>query len=63
MPDRGRRGAGDGLYQRKFRTMLDTRDGRRHEVRPGATGWAQVKGRNALTWEEKLELDVWYVEP
>jgi lipopolysaccharide/colanic/teichoic acid biosynthesis glycosyltransferase len=35
---------------------------RRHEVRPGLTGWAQVNGRNALTWKERLELDVWYVE-
>jgi len=35
---------------------------RRHEVRPGVTGWAQVRGRNALTWEEKLRLDVWYVD-
>ena|SRR5687768_9939851 len=35
---------------------------RRHDVLPGVTGWAQVHGRNALTWEEKLALDAWYVE-
>ena len=35
---------------------------RRHEVRPGVTGWAQVNGRNALTWEKKFILDVWYVD-
>lgn len=35
---------------------------RRHDVRPGITGWAQVNGRNALTWEEKFRLDVWYVD-
>jgi sugar transferase EpsL len=35
---------------------------RRHEVLPGMTGWAQVNGRNALTWEEKFRLDVWYVD-
>jgi lipopolysaccharide/colanic/teichoic acid biosynthesis glycosyltransferase len=35
---------------------------KRHGVKPGITGWAQINGRNALTWEEKFDLDVWYVD-
>ncbi len=37
-------------------------EARRHDVRPGMTGWAQVNGRNAITWEEKFALDLWYVD-
>jgi lipopolysaccharide/colanic/teichoic acid biosynthesis glycosyltransferase len=46
----------------QYLPLYTERQARRHEVRPGLTGWAQVNGRNAITWEEKFELDVWYVE-
>ncbi|NTY01068.1 sugar transferase [Deinococcus sp. JMULE3] len=46
----------------EYLPLYSARQARRHEVRPGLTGWAQVNGRNALSWEEKFELDVWYVE-
>jgi lipopolysaccharide/colanic/teichoic acid biosynthesis glycosyltransferase len=42
--------------------LYSERQARRHEVRPGVTGWAQVNGRNATPWPERLEMDVWYVE-
>lgn len=42
--------------------LYTERQARRSEVRPGVTGWAQVNGRNAISWEEKFELDVWYVD-
>lgn len=46
----------------EYRDLYSLRQMRRHEVRPGLTGWAQVNGRNSLNWPDKLEMDVWYVE-
>ncbi|MGJ8561833.1 MAG: sugar transferase [Litorimonas sp.] len=46
----------------EYLPIYSQRQARRHEVRPGLTGWAQVNGRNAITWDEKFEFDVWYVE-
>lgn len=46
----------------KYLPLYNEEQRRRHDVTPGLTGWAQVNGRNAITWEEKFELDVWYVD-
>ncbi|MBQ7235345.1 MAG: sugar transferase [Kiritimatiellae bacterium] len=46
----------------RYLPRYSPRQARRHEVRPGITGWAQVNGRNALSWDEKFRLDVWYVD-
>lgn len=46
----------------EYLPLYSPEQARRHEVRPGITGWAQVNGRNAISWEQKFALDVWYVE-
>ncbi|AXY75544.1 sugar transferase [Paraflavitalea soli] len=46
----------------EYLPLYTTQQNRRHEVRPGITGWAQVNGRNDISWEQKFELDVWYVD-
>ena len=46
----------------QYLPLYSKRQARRHEVRPGITGWAQVNGRNSLSWNERFELDVWYVD-
>jgi lipopolysaccharide/colanic/teichoic acid biosynthesis glycosyltransferase len=46
----------------EYLPLYSAEQARRHEVRPGVTGWAQVNGRNAISWDEKFQLDVWYVD-
>ena len=46
----------------EYLPLYSEKQSRRHEVRPGITGWAQVNGRNAISWDEKFDLDVWYVD-
>ena len=46
----------------EYLPLYSKEQARRHEVRPGITGWAQVHGRNAISWQEKFKLDVWYVD-
>jgi len=46
----------------EYLPLYDARQAKRHDVRPGLTGWAQINGRNALDWKDRFEMDVWYVE-
>lgn len=46
----------------QYLSLYNAEQKKRHKLRPGITGWAQVNGRNSISWKEKLELDVWYVE-
>jgi len=46
----------------EYLPIFSSEQARRHEVRPGITGWAQINGRNALAWEDRFKLDVWYVD-
>jgi len=46
----------------EYLPLYSNEQSRRHEVRPGITGWAQVNGRNAISWDERFRLDVWYVD-
>ena len=46
----------------EYLPLYSKQQARRHEVKPGVTGWAQVNGRNAISWERKFELDIWYID-
>lgn len=46
----------------EYLSIYTSEQAKRHDIRPGITGWAQINGRNAISWEEKFELDIWYVE-
>lgn len=46
----------------EYLPLYSPKQARRHEIRPGITGWAQIKGRNAISWDQRLALDVWYVD-
>jgi lipopolysaccharide/colanic/teichoic acid biosynthesis glycosyltransferase len=46
----------------EYLPLYSERQSKRHEVRPGITGWAQINGRNAISWDEKFDLDLWYIE-
>ena len=46
----------------EYLPLYSSKQARRHEIKPGITGWAQVNGRNAISWDEKFDLDVWYVD-